>query len=108
MDILDDGHSPSTLMESGILPIADPMVTGVRLQRGMLVLDQDELVVGHVAALVVTHNAHVTTHFLLHEEHQSHYRRCPVELIKAVVAGRIQLRIVREKVQNLPLWHSNE
>ncbi|MEZ4664794.1 MAG: hypothetical protein R2911_45270 [Caldilineaceae bacterium] len=101
---LNESPPSLALMEYGALPPVGVEVAGVELQRGMRVLDRDGVCVGHVAAVVVAHSELAATHILLHEEALSPYRQCPIDLIQAVVDGDIQLRIVEQRVRQLPLW----
>ncbi|MEZ4708829.1 MAG: hypothetical protein R3A44_16595 [Caldilineaceae bacterium] len=109
MTQVNECNQSLTLMEYGALPSVRAELAGVKLQRGMRVLDQNGVQVGHVAAVVVGHHEHTATRILLHEDASSPYRQCPIDLIRAVVNGDIQLRIVEQMVKSLPLWHnSNE
>jgi hypothetical protein len=90
------------LMVSGQVPLG-PQRCLAELHRGMLVLTQEKLDAGIVAALLLNCHSQQITHLLLsHVPPTAVYRLAPVSLIDRVDGQRIWLRAPMEAIEKLP------
>jgi hypothetical protein len=81
----------------------------VQLRRGMPILTAEGVEVGRVAAVVVSGEDSQATHLLLGRlPNIPEYRLVSVDLITHIHEGNLQLSIISQHIENLPLWHSPE
>ncbi len=97
------GAPEQKLMVSSLLYL-EQMDDPVEVQRGMMILGQDEQEVGVVAAVVLDCRSQEVTHILLgHVPPTSVYRLIPLKLIDRIDGESLWLRASSEKIEKLPI-----
>lgn len=98
-----DAMPTQKLLISGSIMLT-PNSTPISLHRGMFVLTQDNVVVGAVAAVVLSCCQQEITHFLLGQVPPTAvYRLISLSLIEKIDGEMVCLRIPSEKISTLPL-----
>jgi len=90
------------LMASSLVYL-EQMHDPVQVQRGMMILGQDEQAAGVVAAVVLDCHSQRVTHILLgHLPPTTEYRLVPLKLIGRLDGETVWLRASSEEIEKLP------
>ncbi|MCL4261622.1 MAG: hypothetical protein KJ069_00330 [Anaerolineae bacterium] len=92
------------LLVRGTLPAGQTAVAAGDVWRGMLVLAEDGVLVGIVAAVVVTDPAQAISHILLGQVPPTAvYRLVPIDLLDRLDGERLWLRVSHRQIAALPI-----
>ena len=101
------GAPEQKLMVNGLIyleQLDDPF----EVQRGMVILGQDEQEAGVVAAIVLDCPSQKSTHILLgHVPPTSDYRLVPLKLVDRIAGKTVWLRVTTAEIEKLPQHQSD-
>ena len=99
----DQVGAPDQKLMANSLVYLEKMDDPVEVQRGMIILGQDQLEAGVVAAVLLDCRSQKTTHILLGRvPPTSDYRLIPLKLIDRIDEGTVWLRATTEAIEKLP------
>ena len=99
----DQVGAPGQKLMVSSLVYLEQMDDPVEVQRGMMILGQDEREAGVVAAVIVDCRNQEVTHILLgHVPPTSDYRLIPLKLIDRMDGETVWLRATTEAIEKLP------
>ena len=100
------GEPEQKLMVSSLVYLKQ-MDDPVEVQRGMIILGQDEQEAGVVAAIVLDCSSQKSTHILLsHVPPTSDYRLIPLKLVDRIAGKTVWLRVTTAEIEKLPRHQS--
>ena len=98
----------SDLVVSGAIFLDHGSDIAVEVKRGMVILTNEGLEAGRVAAVTINREDHQATHILLSRLIQvPEYRLVPISEIEQVHDETVRLRIFNQVVNTLPTWHGS-
>ena len=99
--------SEQKLMVRGLIYL-EQMDEPLEVQRGMVILGQNEQEAGVVAAIVLDCPSQKSTHILLgHVPPTSDYRLIPLKLVDRIAGKKVWLRVTTAEIENLPRHQSD-